>query len=183
MKTIINFFRQYKKHLFHIAIEEYLGWITRSLPGFLGITSRFLVYKLLLKKLDGFILLYSGVYLTHTYGISLGNQVGINNGAILDGRGGIEIGDYSMIGPHACLFSSSHSHQDTSKPISLQGHKMKPLRIGKDVWIGANSTILGGIKIGDGAIIGANAVVTKDVSAYSIVGGVPASFLGKRNEK
>ncbi len=180
MGLIKNFYRQYRGHLAHIVAEEYLDWIFRSLPGMLGMISRFLVYKLLLKKLDGFCLIYSGVYLTHTYGISLGRHVAINSGAVLDGRGGITIGDYSMIGVHVCIVSSSHGYKNTARPMALQHQRLKPVVIGKDVWIGANATILGGIKIGDGAVIGANSVVTKDVTPYTIVGGVPAKLIRQR---
>lgn len=179
MKLISNFFYQYRAHLFHLVVEEYLGWLSRSLPGMLGMFLRFLVNQLLLKKIGGFVFIYAGVYLTHTYGISLGRGVAINSGAVIDGRGGITIGNETMIGPHACLYSSSHRFAK-SKTIFSQGHELKPLVIGNDVWIGANTTILPGLTIGDGAIIGANAVVTKNVPAETIVGGVPASIIGHR---
>ena len=182
MGIIKNFSHQYKKHLLHIVIEEYLGWISRPLPGILGVTIRFLVYKLLLKKLDSFILVYPGVYLTHTYSITCGMNVSINSGAIIDGRGGITIGNYVMIGPNVCISSSNHKHKDTDIPMALQGHQTEPVKIGNDVWIGANATILAGAKIGDGAVIAAGAVVVKDVKPYSIVGGVPASLIDKRKD-
>jgi acetyltransferase-like isoleucine patch superfamily enzyme len=57
---------------------------------------------------------------------------------------------------------------------------IKPSFIGNDVWIGANTVILDGVRIGHGSIIGANSVVTKDVEPYSIVGGVPAKLIRKR---
>ena len=180
MNPFSHYFRQYKLRLFHIVAEEYLGWISRSLPGMFGFVCRFLVYKLLLKKLDGFCLIYAGVYLTHTYEIRLGRHVAINSGAVLDGRGGIKIGDYTMIGSHSCIVSASHGYQKGFVPIALQKQQMKPVTIGNDVWVGANTTILGGIKIGEGAIIGANAVVTKNVAPYTIVGGVPARLIRKR---
>jgi len=60
--------------------------------------------------------------------------------------------------------------------------EFEPITIGNDVWIGVNVTIMDGIKVGDGAIIGANSVVTKDVEPFSIVGGVPAKEIKKRFE-
>ena len=178
---IRNFIKHYKNHLLHLEVEEYLGWLIRYLPGFLGVIVRFLIYKLLLKRIDSLILVYPGVYLTHTYGISAGKSVSINSGAVLDGRGGITIGDYVMIGPNVCIASSSHHYKDRSVPMSLQGHYMKPVTIKNDVWIGANATILGGVIIGQGAIIGAGAVVIKDVPDFSIAGGVPAKVIGQRD--
>lgn len=174
------FYNQYKRYLFHLEIEEYLGFLTRYLPGFLGLALRAGVYKLLLKKVQGMILIYPGVYLTHTYGIQAGKAVSINTGAILDGRGGISIGDYVMIGPNVCIASSSHKHKNQDLPITLQGHKMEPVVIEEDAWIGANATILGGVTLGKGAVVGAGAVVVKDVSSNSIVGGVPAKVIGQR---
>ncbi len=178
---IHNFIKQYRSHLLHLEAEEYLGWLIRYLPGFLGVIIRFLVYKLLMKKIKALILIYPGVFLTHTYGISAGKSVSINTGAILDGRGGITIGDYVMVGPNVCIASSNHHYQDHTVPMSLQGHYMEPVAIKSDVWIGANATILGGVTIGQGAVIGAGAVVVKDVPDYSIVGGVPAKEIGRRN--
>lgn len=175
------FYNQYKRYLFHLEMEEYLGWLTRYLPGFLGLALRAMVYKLLLKKVQGMILVYPGVYLTHTYGIRAGKAVSINTGAILDGRGGISIGDYVMIGPNVCIASSSHKHKNQDLPVTLQGHQMEPVIIEEDAWIGANATILGGVTIGKGAVVGAGAVVVKDVASNSIVGGVPAKVIGHRD--
>ena len=180
LKVFIN---QYKPYLLHIEAEEYLGWLTRYLPGLTGLVIRAGVYKLLLKKVQGMILVYPGVYLTHTYGIESGKAVSINTGAILDGRGGVSIGDYVMIGPNVCIASSSHIHKNQSLPITLQGHQMKPVVIEADVWIGANATILGGVTIGRGAVVGAGAVVVKDVPEKSIVGGVPAKVISRRAKR
>lgn len=66
--------------------------------------------------------------------------------------------------------------------MSLQGHKTSPVEIQEDVWIGRGSVIMPGVNIGRGAIVGANSVVTKNVSAYSIVGGAPARLIGQRPE-
>jgi acetyltransferase-like isoleucine patch superfamily enzyme len=175
-----NFFATYKSHLIHLELEEYLGWLTRSLPGMLGVSSRFLIHKLLLKHTGGFLLIYPGVYIYHTYAIMVGKAVSINTGAILDGRGGIKIGDYVMIGPNVCIASSNHNYRDRAVPVPLQGHVMQPVSIGDEVWIGANATILGGVTIGKGAVIAAGAVVVKDVEENQIVGGVPAKDIGHR---
>lgn len=170
-------------HLLHLEAEEYLGWLARNLPGMTGVTLRFIVYKFLLKKLGSFILIYPGVHLTHTYGISFGKKCSINSGAILDGRGGITIGDDVMIGPHSYIASSSHTYDNPKVPMTSRGHFMKPVTIKDDVWIGANTTILGGVTIGKGVIVGAGAVVTKNVPNYTIVGGVPAKKIGFRGEE
>lgn len=181
--VIRNFIKQYRPYLLHLEAEEYLGWLTRFLPGMFGFIVRFIVYRILLKRLESSILIYPGVILSHTYGISFGKNCSINSGTILDGRGGIDIGDYVMIGPHVYIASSSHIYDDTSAPMALRGHKMKPVIIKNDVWIGANVTILGGVTVGSGVIIGSGAVVTEDVPDYYIVGGIPAKRIGSRGKK
>lgn len=112
--------------------------------------------------------------------ISLGENVGIANNVILDGRGGIKIGDFSIIGFDSVILTRSHQYEDENLPIRRQIQLSKPVEIGVDVWVGARSIILPGVKIGDGAIIGANAVVTKDVPPNTVVGGVPAKFIKNR---
>ena len=157
-----------------------MGYFARNIPGMFGIVTRNIFYKLLFKRLRSLVLVYPGVYLTHTYGMDFGRNCSVNSGAVLDGRGGISVGDYVMIGPNVCIASSSHNHKDIKTPISVLGHKMKPVRIKSGVWIGANATILGGVTIGRGSVVGAGAVVTKDVDDFTIVAGVPAKNIGTR---
>jgi acetyltransferase-like isoleucine patch superfamily enzyme len=111
--------------------------------------------------------------------ISLGNYVGVANSVILDGRGGLEIGEYSMVGFDSVLLSYTHVADTTRIPYALQGYRGNRICIGSNVWIGARSVIMPGVQVGDNAIIAVNAVVTKDVSENSIVGGVPAQVIGE----
>ena len=85
-----------------------------------------------------------------------------------------------MIAPHVMLAGGSHNFSDTNVPMKLQGHKAKGIVLEDDVWIGANSVILDGVRIGKGAIVGAGAVVTKAIEPYAIVGGNPARTIGHR---
>jgi len=93
------------------------------------------------------------------------------------------IGNYVMIAPGCVLLDRLHNFNDTVKPMVLQGEsgKKSPI-IHDDVWLGQNVIVMPGIEIGEGAIVGAGAVVTKDVKSYSIVGGVPASLIRFRNQ-
>ena len=183
MKPVKRFLKKYKGNIIHLLLEEYLGFITRSLPGIEGMLIRKLVYHCLCKKLGKSALIYSGVYLTHTYGIEIGNYFSINTGALIDGRGGITIGDSVMIGPNAVIVSSSHQFDKVNVPMTSLDHIMQPLIIENDVWIGANTFVKGGLKIGKGAILAAGAVVEKDVPEYKIVGGVPAKIIGDRRDR
>jgi acetyltransferase-like isoleucine patch superfamily enzyme len=175
-----RFLGRYSGHLFHIWIEEYVGWLTRNLPSIEGIFVRYCFYKLLFKKIKSFSLIYPGVYLTHTYGIEAGHRFSVNSGAIIDGRGGVKIGDGVMIGPHTAIYSSGHNFSRPDQPMTSLDHIMAPVIIQDDVWIGAHVCIPGGVTIGRGAIVAAGAVVVKDVAPYTIVSGVPADIVGKR---
>lgn len=91
------------------------------------------------------------------------------------------IGSNSLIGAYSYIITANHRFSDRNMPIKVQGYEGAPVHIGKDVWIGCHTVILPGISIGDGAIIGAGAVVTKSVPAFEIWAGVPAKFLGLRS--
>ncbi len=94
---------------------------------------------------------------------------------------GIKIGDYVMIAPHCVLVEGSHEYKNLDKPMLNAGNfSTGAIIIEDDVWIGANCTILQNVRIGKGAIVGANSLVNKDIEPYSIVGGVPIKVLGNR---
>ena len=110
--------------------------------------------------------------------IRIGHNSVINRNCYLDGRVGLEIGDNVGISPWTYILSDSHDVQD--KNFKNIGGKVQ---ISDYVWIGARAIILPNIRIGEGAIIGAGAVVTKNVGDYIIVGGVPAKKIGLRNRE
>ena len=85
-------------------------------------------------------------------------------------QGGIFIGDGSLIGHNVVLATLNHAMSPEDRASMIPA----PIRIGKRVWIGANATVLPGVTIGDGAIVAAGAVVTKDVPENIVVAGVPA---------
>lgn len=112
-------------------------------------------------------------------GLRLGNRVKINNFSILNGAGGVDVGDDTLIGPGVRIISYQHGTAAGS-PIVSQPCRETPIRIGRDVWIGANAVVLAGVTVGDGAVIGAGAVVTKDVPVGAVVAGVPARVIRQR---
>jgi len=85
-----------------------------------------------------------------------------------------------MVAPNCMIAGGNHNYSRIDKPMMFQGSNSKGIIIEDDVWIGANSSILDGVKIGKGAIIAAGSVVTKDVCAYDIVAGVPAKKINSR---
>lgn len=96
------------------------------------------------------------------------------------GHGGVEIGEETLVSMKATILSSNHTIPELGKIIRQEPDELLPTKIGRDVWIGANAVILGGVTVGDGAVVAAGAVVTKDVEAGMIVAGVPARLVRKR---
>ena len=111
--------------------------------------------------------------------IHIGKQVFINMGCKFQDQGGIYIGDGALIGHNVVLATLNHAKSPKDRGTMIPA----PIHIGKHVWIGSNSTILPGVTIGDGAIVAAGAVVSKDVPENAIVGGVPATILRYLNEE
>lgn len=127
-----------------------------------------------------------------------GNKVVVERGANFGTGRGIEIGDFSMVGlnayirgplkigsnvlmgPECVILTTNHNFNRRNVPIRLQGSTTKPIIIGNDVWIGQRVMIMPGVEIGDGAIIAAGAVVSKNVAPYTIVGGIPAKLIKQR---
>lgn len=107
--------------------------------------------------------------------IHLGENVFINACCHFQDHGGITIGDGCQIG-HNVVFATLNHGQ---KPEDRANTYPAQIVLGRNVWIGSNSTILAGVTIGDNAIVAAGAVVSKDVEADTIVGGVPAKFIKK----
>jgi acetyltransferase-like isoleucine patch superfamily enzyme len=95
----------------------------------------------------------------------------------------VSIGAYTMLANNVSIMGGDHNFSKIGTPIIFSGRGiLKATYIGSDVWIGAHSIILTGVNIGDGAIIAAGSVVTKDVDAFSIYGGVPAKKIKNRFE-
>lgn len=113
--------------------------------------------------------------------LNIGDYSGVGVNCILSGR--TYIGSHVMMGPDCIMYSYSHAHDRLDIPMDQQGfEEPTPIHIGDDVWIGARVIVLPGVNIGSHCIIGAGAVVTKDVPDYAIVGGVPAKVLRMRTE-
>lgn len=105
--------------------------------------------------------------------IKIGKNVFINACCRFQDQGGIEIGDGSLIGHNTTIATLNHDFN----PDKRANLHPSPVKIGKNVWIGSDSTILPGVEIGDGAVIGAGSVVTKNVPANSIAVGSPARVI------
>jgi acetyltransferase-like isoleucine patch superfamily enzyme len=113
-------------------------------------------------------------------GISIGAETYIGPNAVLFGAGGIEIGDAVLISPGVVITSHQHTFEERDVDIRDQPLMFGAVVIERDVWIGSNATILPGVRLGRGSVIGAGAVVAADVPAMSVALGVPARVLRER---
>jgi maltose O-acetyltransferase len=107
--------------------------------------------------------------------LAVGRGTIVGRGCILDARGGITLGRDVNVGSETIMMTAKHEVQD---PDFVDSYA--PIVVGDRAWIALRVTILGGVTIGEGAVVAAGAVVTRDVAPYTIVGGTPALPLGER---
>lgn len=108
--------------------------------------------------------------------IRLGSNVRINMGCVLVAYKAIDIGDDCLIGEYVSIRDANHGTAP-DRPMRLQDHAAAPIRLGCNVWIGRGAVLLKGVTIGDGAVVAANSVVTRDVAPGTLVGGAPARWI------
>jgi maltose O-acetyltransferase len=113
--------------------------------------------------------------------IHLGKRVAIGENCCIWAfpSSSIYIGDNTMLGPNVSVFSSNHGIQKGTV-MREQESTGKDTVIGPDCWLGAHSIILEGVHLGEGTVVAAGAIVTKDTPPYSIVGGIPAKVIAER---
>jgi acetyltransferase-like isoleucine patch superfamily enzyme len=129
--------------------------------------------RLIGKQVDRSFRMFPPFYTDFGKNITIGKDVFINSGCHFQDQGGIEIGDGALIGHNVVLATINH---DLNPKENRKNH-YAAIKIGAHVWIGSNATILPGVTIGDYAVVAAGAVVTQDVPAMTVVGGVPARVL------
>ncbi len=113
--------------------------------------------------------------------VSIGTRSWVGPYCLIYGNGGVQIGEDVLIAAHSSINTVSHVLTDRDSPMNAPGIYCNPVIIEDDVWIGLNCTILQGITVGRGTVIGAGAVVTRDLPPWSIAMGVPARVVGSRN--
>jgi len=129
--------------------------------------------------------IYPGVWITKArdHRLEIGDHVDIAYQVIITAKGGVSIGDRTLVGYRTQILSSNHRIPGRGQRIFDAGSDSAPVTICNDVWIGANCLILPGVTIGEGAVVAAGAVVTHDVPPYAVVGGVPANIIRMRSEQ
>jgi galactoside O-acetyltransferase len=182
--------------------SEFFLWFLQGIPSAIGTKLRYIIYKRLFKK-SGKFTIQTGVTIKGFRNIELGDNVQItkncyliapDGGSIKIGNnctfnsnvminatpGRIVLGDCVAIGPNSVLRASDHNFGRIDVPIRDQCQVYGEIILEGDNWVSANCVLTANVKIGKGTIIGAGAVVTKNIEGYSIAGGVPARILKKR---
>lgn len=136
---------------------------------------RNLLSRLFGKTVDESFRVFPPFYTDFGKNITVGKNVFINACCHFQNHGGVSLGDGCQIGHNVVFATLNHG----LAPEDRQTTYPAPITLGKNVWVGSNSTILQGVTIGDNAVIAAGAVVTKDVPENTIVGGVPARIIRK----
>ena len=143
---------------------------------------RIWIYKNIFKvKVSKDVVIYYGAEIRNHNKLIIEKGAIIGDKCILDARNGIEIQKNACLATGVQIWSEQHAHRDSwFRCISDESYKVI---IGKRAWIGPRSIILHSVKIGEGAVVAAGSVVTKDIPPFTIVGGIPAKEIGKRNDK
>ena len=140
---------------------------------------RALLSELFGKEADPTLRVFPPFYTDFGKNITIGRHVFINACCHFQDHGGVTLGDGCQIGHNVVFATLNHGIAPGDRVHTYPA----PIVLGKNVWVGSNATILQGVTVGDNAIIAAGAVVTKDVPADTIVGGVPAKVIRRINEK
>lgn len=140
-------------------------------------TPRLLFYRCAIRVGEG-----SSILMKTTlrgFRITVGKGCVINTGAVLDGRGApLTLGDFVDVAPYVKVWTLDHDPNSAD-----HASRARPVTIGDYVWLSSGCTVLPGVSLGNGCVVAAGAVVTKDVAPWTIVAGVPARPIGQRREQ
>lgn len=183
------------------ALEELWIFLWGWIPTPLGVLARMIAWKPLFASC-GTARFAPGVSLRSCRGMRMGDGVRVGRGCILTaGDGSLEMGEMAAlspnvmvdadhgsvrigrcvaVGPGTVIRAANHRFADPDTPVMFQGHERGEIVIEEDVWIGAGCVVTPDVRIGRGAVVGAGAVVTRDVEPFSVVAGVPARPIGSR---
>ncbi len=116
----------------------------------------------------------------HEGTVRIGEKAVLAAGVTINSYMHVEIGAATLIGDDVYICDFDHRYEALDRPIKDQGIVKAPVRIGADVWLGTKTTVLRGVDVGTGCVVGANSVVTRDLPPYSVAAGVPAAVLKRR---
>ena len=166
--------------ILRLEIESLLFGIFGLVPTLLGVALRATILRIMALRCNGFAWIQPGVIIVHSDRISVGTNFGVNSHSYINGIGGIEIGNFVLIGSNVTISSGMHPIEGRETSVFARQSVPKKIIIEDDVWIGAGAVIMPGIRLARGTVVGANSVVTKDTEEYSVVVGAPARKIRTR---
>lgn len=170
-------YRSKAKEFFVISYETLMS-IVLAMPRyrvFCNLKCSFL--RLVGAKVGKSVDIYPGVWITPGRNLIVGDCVDLSKDVLITTSGGVSIGDRTLIGYRTQILSTNHEITAVGVGIPVSGNVHKPIVIGKDVWIAANCIITAGVNIGDGAVIAAGSIVTKNIPSNAIAAGNPAKVI------
>lgn len=168
------------KQLIVVSYETIMGLIL-NLPRFrIFIWLKVAFLNAVGGKVHYSVFIYPGVWIAPGRNLEIGKKVDLARNVLIQTSGGVKIGDRTLIGYGSKILSADHTIPRIGEKFPESGDKFAEIIIDNDVWIGANCIITSGVHIGEGAVVAAGSVVTKDIPANVIVGGVPAKIIKAR---
>lgn len=180
--NILNFF--YRNKFFRIAwglLNEVYFWIENKIKSYyyLMLNDRL---RVKFKKIGKNVMILQPTHISHPHKISIGNNVYLGPDCFISAEGGLTIGSNCSLSGGLLIYTWNHDYGKDVIPFGKE-KVHKPVVIKDNVWIGSRVSIVPGVTIGEGAIIGLGSVVTKDVPDLAIVGGNPAKVIKFRDRK
>lgn len=158
------------------GIYRYLDYMAGMMP---SMTVRKLFYRMAGARIAPKVTVHFKCEVRDPLGLTVGQGTIIGDGAILDARNGLTIGANVNMSSNVSIYTLQHNHRSPRFDCEFPGRRMS-VEIGDRAWIGSNVTVLPGVTIGEGAVVCAGAVVTKDVEPYAVVAGIPAAQVSTR---
>lgn len=169
----------YKKSIFYIrGYMRYMDFQTGLIPS--HHIRNFIYRRIFLVQMEQKAIIYWGAEIRCHGKLKIGKGSIIGDKALLDARNGISIGKNVSFSSNISIYTEQHDHRDPM--FRCNSSDAFSVNIGDRAWIGPNAIILHGVHIGEGAVVAAGSVVTKDVPPFTIVAGVPARKIGLRNK-
>jgi acetyltransferase-like isoleucine patch superfamily enzyme len=159
------------------GVARTLLTLARFAPTRFGIAVRYALVRRLARRCGDCVAIHEGVYLFRLDEMEIGDNVSVHPMCYLDATGGLRIGSDVSIAHAVTILTTEHDYTRPGVAIRDAPVTRAAVAIGDDVWIGAGARILAGVRIADHAVVGAGAVVTRDVPTREVVAGVPARRL------
>jgi len=162
--------------------RKYYGyWFIWQIPGLFGSMLRARYMAPRMRRAGVNLMINPGCRFRSIERLEVGDNVQIGFDNFFQARGGLLIGNNVTFAPGVKIWSVNHRYDDPDTPVAQQGHEAKPVRIGDNVFVGANAFILPGVNLSDGVVVCAGAVVGgKEYPPYAILAGNPARIIGYR---